>query len=150
MRNILQSAKLQHITPEIIRFVKFAIVGGSGIIVNMGFLWFFTDIAGFYYLLSSVLAITLAMLNNFMWNDLWTWHDRGKPGITALLIRLVKFCLVSSVSGYGGNLSILWLLTHFLHFHYLISNLFGIAVGTVLNYTINNFWTFKTKKIIAT
>ena len=128
---------------EIKRFVKFGIVGGSGILVNMGFLWFFTEVVGFYYLLSSVLAIALAMISNFIWNDLWTWHDRGKSGIKAYFIRMFKFCLVSSVAGYIGNLGILWILTHYFNLYYLISNLFGIAVGTILNYLLNNYWTFK-------
>lgn len=130
---------------DVVRFVKFGIVGGSGIFVNMGGLWFFTEVVGFYYLISSVLAIALAMISNFIWNDLWTWRDRGEPGIRAYLTRMAKFILVSSIAAYIGNLGILWLLTHFFHVYYLISNLIGIAVGTILNYYANNFWTFKSK-----
>ena len=130
---------------DLIRFIKFGIVGGSGIFVNMGFLWFFTEIIGIFYLISSVLAIALAMINNFIWNDLWTWRDRGDPGIKAYLTRMVKFIVVSSIAAYIGNLGILWILTHFFHIYYLISNLIGIAVGTALNYSVNNFWTFKAK-----
>jgi dolichol-phosphate mannosyltransferase len=132
---------------DLIRFIKFGIVGGSGILVNMGFLWFFTEIVGFYYLISSVLAIALAMISNFIWNDLWTWRDRGEPGAKAYLTRMVKFILVSSIAAYIGNMGILWIFTHFFHIYYLISNLIGIAVGTVLNYSVNNFWTFKARII---
>ncbi|NIN62462.1 MAG: hypothetical protein GTN46_05005 [Gammaproteobacteria bacterium] len=128
---------------DLVRFIKFGAVGGSGIFVNMGFLWFFTEIVGLYYLISSVLAIALAMISNFIWNDLWTWWDCGEPGIKPYLIRMAKFILVSSVAAYIGNLGVLWILTHFFHIYYLISNLIGIAVGTVLNYSVNNFWTFK-------
>lgn len=128
---------------DLIRFIKFGIVGGSGILVNMGFLWFFTEIVGLYYLISSILAIALAMISNFIWNDLWTWRDRREPGAKAYFLRMAKFITVSSLAGYIGNLGILWILTHFFHLYYLISNMVGIAVGTVLNYSINNFWTFK-------
>lgn len=131
---------------DVVRFVKFGIVGGSGIFVNMGGLWFFTEVVGFYYLISSVLAIALAMISNFIWNDLWTWRDRGEPGVKAYLTRMAKFILVSSIAAYIGNLGILWILTHFFHVYYLISNLIGIAVGTILNYSVNNFWTFRAKK----
>jgi dolichol-phosphate mannosyltransferase len=130
---------------DLIRFIKFGIVGGSGILVNMGFLWFFTEMVGFYYLISSVLAIALAMINNFIWNDLWTWRDRGEPGVKAYLMRMAKFILVSSIAAYIGNLGVLWILTHYFHVYYLISNLIGIAVGTALNYSVNNLWTFKSK-----
>ena len=128
---------------QFIRFIKFGIVGGSGIIVNMAMLWFFTEIVGLYYLLSSVLAIFLSIMNNFIWNDIWTWRDRRKPGVQAHVVRFLKFCVVSSIAAYGGDLSILWMLTHFFHFYYLIVNLFSIAVGTALNFTLNHFWTFK-------
>lgn len=131
---------------DVVRFVKFGIVGGSGIFVNMGGLWFFTEVVGLYYLISSVLAIALAMISNFIWNDLWTWRDRGEPGVKAYLTRMAKFILVSSIAAYIGNLGILWILTHFFHVYYLISNLIGIAVGTILNYSVNNFWTFREKK----
>jgi len=130
---------------DLIRFIKFGIVGGSGILVNMGFLWFFTEMVGLYYLISSVLAIALAMISNFIWNDLWTWGDRGEPGVKAYLSRMAKFILVSSIAAYIGNLGVLWILTHYFHIYYLISNLIGIAVGTILNYSVNNFWTFKSK-----
>jgi dolichol-phosphate mannosyltransferase len=130
---------------DVVRFVKFGIVGGSGIFVNMGGLWFFTEVVGFYYLISSVLAIALAMISNFIWNDLWTWRDRGEPGVKAYLTRMAKFIVVSSIAAYIGNLGILWILTHFFHIYYLISNLVGIAVGTVLNYSVNNIWTFRAR-----
>ncbi len=137
-------SKLIHKTGfDPIRFIKFSIVGGSGILVNMSILWFFTEIVGLYYLISSVLAVALAMISNFVWNDLWTWQDRGEPGAKAYLTRLIKFILVSSIAAYIGNLGILWILTHFFHVYYLISNLIGIAVGTILNYSVNNLWTFQ-------
>ena len=126
-----------------IRFVKFGVVGGSGFIVNMGFLWLFTEVFGLYYIVSSILAIAIAMINNFIWNDIWTWRGLGAPGIRALLIRLLKFCLVASLAGYVGNLGVLWILAHYFDIHYMISNMFGIAVGTFLNYFLNHYWTFK-------
>jgi len=135
------------ISEHYIRLIKFAVVGGSGFIVNMVFLWLFTEIFGLYYIISSVLAIALAMINNFIWNDTWTWRGRGESGIRAFFIRLLKFCLVASLAGYIGNLGTLWALTHFFHLHYMVSNIFGIAVGTFLNYFLNNYWTFKTIKL---
>ncbi|MDW7681444.1 MAG: GtrA family protein [bacterium] len=128
---------------RLIQFVKFGIVGGSGVFVNMGFLWLFTEVFGFYYIVSSVLAIFLAMINNFIWNNSWTWRGRGAPGTKAFLVRFIKFCLVASLAGYVGNLGVLWILTHFFDVYYLLSNLFGIAVATLLNYFLNDIWTFR-------
>ena len=143
--NFNERLKKYFASAHIQRFIKFGIVGGSGLVVNISFLWLFTEIFGFYYIISSVFAISLAMINNFIWNDLWTWRGRGEPGKRAFFIRLLKFCLVASLAGYGGNLGILWILTHYFHVHYMISNLFGMAVGTFINYFLNHYWTFKPK-----
>ena len=48
-------------TEHVQRFVKFGIVGGSGVLVNMGLLWLFTEVVGLFYIISSVLAIAFAM-----------------------------------------------------------------------------------------
>ncbi len=149
MKYTSEPAQKKLMSKNLLRFIKFSVVGGSGVIVNMGFLWFFTEVVGIFYIVSSVLAIALAMINNFIWNDLWTWRDRGKPGVKALFHRFIKFCIVASIAGYGGNLGVLWILTHFFNIHYLISNAFGIAVGTILNYSLNNIWTFKPYEIFT-
>ena len=141
--NFYKKLKKYFASDHIKRFFKFGVVGGSGFVVNMGFLWLFTEIFGLYYLISSVLAIALAMVSNSIWNDIWTWRGMGEPGVRAFFIRLLKFCLVASLAGYIGNLGVLWILTHYFHLHYMISNIFGIAVGTFLNYFLNNYWTFK-------
>ncbi len=138
-----QKIKEYILSEHFIRIFKFAVVGGIGFFVNMFFLWLFTEIFGLFYILSSILAIFLAMLNNFIWNDIWTWRGRGEPGVKPFFVRLLKFCLVASLAGYVGNLGILWILTHFFGLHYMISNVFGIAVGTLVNYFLNNYWTFK-------
>lgn len=54
---------------ELGRFMKFCSVGLTGVIINMGLLWFFTDFARLYYLLSSVIAIEASILSNFLLND---------------------------------------------------------------------------------
>ena len=130
---------------DIRRFVKFCLVGGSGVLVNMFFLWFFTEKAKFYYLISSLIAIEISVLSNYVLNDLWTWYDRGKEGKTEYFKRMLQYH-VSSSAAILANLSILWLLTELAHIYYLISNLIGILCGTFLNYFLNDRWTFKHKK----
>lgn len=132
-----------YVTGNFAKFLKFSVIGGSGIFVNMSVLWLLTDIFNLFYLLSSIMAIALAMINNFVWNDLWTWKKYGEPGVRNYLVRLGKFCLIASFSGYGVNLSILWILTDFFDVYYLIANLIGIGAGMLLNFTLNNKFTFK-------
>jgi len=127
---------------ELRRFLKFCLVGGSGVFVNMGLLWVLTEIAGLFYLLSAAISIETSIISNFILNNQFTFRDRGSSGVKSFFNRLVKFNLVSLV-GLGINMGVLWLLTEVFGLYYLLSNLCGIAVATLWNYLVNTWWTWK-------
>jgi len=122
-------------------------VGSSGFLVNMFFLWFFTEVVRIYYLFSSLIAIELSIINNYVLNDLWTWHDRGKEGKSEYFKRMFKYHVFASAA-LLTNILILWFLTEILHIYYLLSNVFGILAGTLLNFFLNDRWTFRYNKNI--
>ena len=128
------------------RFVKFCLVGASGVVVNMGLLWLFTERVGLFYLASAAIGIEAAIVNNFVLNDIWTFKDRRAPGVAARLARLLKFNLVSA-AGIGINMAVLWSFTELLGVYYLLSNLFGIAAAMVWNFVANASWTWRRKRI---
>ena len=69
-------------------FLKFAIVGGSGVIVNMLVFLILTNYTSIHHLIASAIATETAILNNFTWNHLWTFRRRGKMNI---LVRIAAF-----------------------------------------------------------
>jgi len=127
---------------ELARFAKFCLVGGSGVVVNMGLLWLLTEFAGLYYLLSSAIGIETSIITNFTLNEFFTFSDRRSQGLKGFLKRLLKFNLVS-LAGLGVNMGLLWFLTSGVGLYYLISNLFGIAAATLWNYLVNVLWTWR-------
>ncbi|MBN1152422.1 MAG: glycosyltransferase [Dehalococcoidia bacterium] len=127
---------------ELVRFLKYCLVGGSGVFVNMGLLWLLTEVGGLYYLVSAAISIETSIVTNFVLNDYFTFPDRRAKGGKQLLARLAKFNLVS-LAGLGLNLGVLWSLTSMVGLHYLLSNLCGIAVATLWNYLVNFWWTWK-------
>ena len=127
---------------ELTRFVRFCLVGASGVLVNMGLLWLLTEFAGLFYLLSAAISIESSIISNFLLNDLFTFPDRRAKGVKHLLKRLWKFNVVS-LAGLGLNMAVLWLLTDIWGIYYLLSNLFGIALATLWNYLVNFWWTWK-------
>ena len=133
---------------EVRRFVKFGLVGTWGFLVNMFLLWFLTEKVGVYYLLSSIVAIEISLVNNYVLNDLWTWHDRGKEGKKEYFKRMFKYH-VSASAAMLTNLILLWILTEVFDIYYLSSNIFGILCGTLLNFFINDRWTFRHKKELS-
>lgn len=127
---------------ELSRFLKFCMVGLSGVFVNMGLLWLLTELAGLFYLLSSAVSIESSIISNFVLNDYFTFPDRRLPTAKSFFSRLLKFNLVS-LAGLPINIGVLWLLTEVFGIYYLLSNLCGIAVATLWKYLANTWWTWK-------
>jgi len=121
---------------------KFGIVGISGIFVNMGVLWYLTEYIGLYYLVSSLFAIELSILNNFIWNDLWTFKSEASNELSNRWDRLIAFHAVSA-GGLVINLGTLFLLTSVGEMYYLISNIIGILVAFAWNFIMNRKLTWK-------
>jgi dolichol-phosphate mannosyltransferase len=120
------------------RFLMFCVVGAFGVLVNEGLLWLFTDRLGLLYLYSAIVSIEASIISNFTLNNIWTFRDRRQTSGN-LFIRLLKYNLTCLV-GIGINLFVLWMLTEKLGAYYLISNLFGIALAVIWNYSASLKW----------
>src|SRR6266567_3503682 len=111
------------------RFVRFGLVGASGVVVDMGVLFLLADarMLGWDLSISKALAAETAIVNNFIWNDLWTFRDlaAGGRGWSAVAARLGKFNLICLV---GVVLSILLLnaQVHLLKMNIYAANLITI------------------------
>lgn len=88
-------------------FIKFCLVGGSGVFVNMGIYVLFTRSMGMMYYVAAPIAIELSILWNFLWNNLWTFKKRDASA--TWMTRLIRFHAVACVAGLT-NYSILLLL----------------------------------------
>lgn len=129
------------------RFIKFCIVGASGVPVNLVCAWvgyqtLFSSLAESYRAGAAyLLGIVVSIFTNFLLNDIWTWRDRQR-GASGFLVRLLRFYLVSSLAAviqFGMAMG----LKVGLELHFLLSQLAGIALATAINFVINNLWTFR-------
>ena len=127
---------------ELLRFVKFCLVGLSGVLVHLGLLYLLTEFVGLFYLVSAVISIQSSIISNFTLNNYFTFADRRLPGAKSFLNHLLKFNLVS-LAGLGLNIGVLGLLTEVFGIYYLISALGGIAVAVLWNYLVNTGWTWR-------
>lgn len=137
--------KLSKSEKETIRFLKFCLVGLSGVLVNLGLLQLLTEIVGLFYLVSAVFSIESSVLSNFILNEIWTFRERRTSPIKDVLNRMFRFNVVS-LGGLSINMAILFLLTESFGMHYLISELFGIGGAVLWNFTLNTWWTWKVRK----
>lgn len=130
------------------RFLKFATIGGSGVIVNQGILWLLADVVllglppDVRIPIAGVFAIGVSIFTNFLLNDLWTWGDREKLGRRHFFQRLAKYYLVASAAA-GLNYGLLLLGWKVVGLHHLVANLIGIGLAMVVNFIIQNRWTFR-------
>ena len=139
---------------ELARFIRFGIVGTIGSIVDFGFLNLLTLVFNVPFLVSSVISFSLAVVNNFILNRIWTFSGSRKEPITK---QLLQFGLVSVIGLLIRTPLLAWLekvlvpmaekyVPNFLTTTIIAHNVsLAIAIGVVLlwNYFANRFWTFK-------
>ena len=122
--------------------VKYYVVGGSGVLVNLGILYALTDFAGFWYTASQVIAISVSISSNFSFNRFWTFSD--SIGDQKNSVMYVKFLIVSLI-GMGIQLGITSALVESVGLYYMYAAGIGIAIAGAINYVVNRRWTFGIK-----
>ncbi|HEY0666204.1 MAG TPA: GtrA family protein [Gallionella sp.] len=132
------------------RFIKFATVGASGVVVNLAvlyvcqeFVFASVDTPAIRLNLSLAVAIFFATANNFYWNRFWTWSDRAHRPDKHLVLHFGQYALACWV---GTGLQILLTNLFSLYFHYLASNAAAIVIASLFNFMANNLWTFRSHK----
>lgn len=122
------------------RFVRFGLVGLSGVFVDMAMLYLLSDPStlGWKLTRSKIVASELAILNNFLWNDRWTFGDisQQQTGWRKRFKRLLKFNLVC-LAGLILNVLILNLLFNVFDINRYLANLIAIAAVTLWNFWVN-------------
>jgi putative flippase GtrA len=79
---------------ETTRFLKFAVVGAIGAVVDFGTLNLLNYLTGMDFIYRQAISFTLAIINNFLWNRYWTYPDsRSKP----LGKQLTQFFLINAI-----------------------------------------------------
>lgn len=132
------------------RFMKFGMVGASGVLVNLGvlylcreFLFVAIQSPGMRLNLSLAVAIFFATVNNFFWNRAWTWSDRKQHPDKHLLLHFGQYALACWV---GIVLQVVLTNLLVIYLHYLVANALAIVFASVFNFLVNNFWTFRSHK----
>jgi putative flippase GtrA len=143
-------------TRERSRFLRFAVVGMIGAVVDFGTFNILVSLFGVLPLLASVFSFTAAITSNFSWNRFWTYPDsRSKP----VMQQVAQFALISLV-GLGirtplfafleGRLVKLFVSAHLRLFRVFdarfLAHNFALAVAVIVvmfwNFFINRYWTY--------
>jgi putative flippase GtrA len=116
------------------RFLRFAAIGGIGVVVNLVVLHVFFAQLHWAPAIASALAVEAAILSNFVGNNWWTFEQR-----TFSWFRLFKYNLVAL----GGLLITTVIFTSLMSWFglsYIIADLIGIGAATAWNFVASVLW----------
>jgi putative flippase GtrA len=147
---------------EAIRFLKFAVVGTLGAVIDFGTLNLLIQFAGFPKVLANSCSFTAAVISNFIWNRLWVYPEtRGDPltkqfvqffvvNVAGLAINTLIFYgadrwLLGEAGLFAGPMGALALSINMSHFDLAYNGAKIIATAVVLfwNFFVNRVWTFR-------
>jgi dolichol-phosphate mannosyltransferase len=122
-----------------VQLIQFGAVGASGFAVNL-FVYHTLLDRGVYYLLAACAAFSVAVLNNFMWNRLWTFRHRKDSSHAAF--QAARFLIVSLIA-LGGNLLLLTLFVEQFGMGKLVAQLVAVTLVMPLSFLGNKLWSFR-------
>ena len=137
--------------PLITKFVKFAVVGASGAVIDFGLTALCKGIFGIPELLSNAIGFTVAATSNYFLNRVWTWRSTSKE----VGVEYAKFFFVSLV-GLGLNSLIVFMLKDTsigprfvetgLDWDFWVAKIVATGIVMVWNFMANNLFTFRKQK----
>ena len=132
--------RLRLSTLPVNRFLRFAAVGLSGVVVDMSLLFLLSDpsMLGWGLTRSKLIAAEMAIVNNFLWNDAWTFRDLAahQRGARQRLHRFGKFQLIC-LAGVILNTILLNIQFNWLGMNRYLANAVAIAAVTGWNFWLN-------------
>jgi dolichol-phosphate mannosyltransferase len=131
---------------QVSSFFRFCVVGCSGVVIDMSLLYLLSDpkMLGWGLTRSKILAAEAALLNNFVWNDLWTFGavSRHQNTMGQRVKRFLKFNAICSL-GIFFNVVILNIEFNWLHMDRYLANLIAIGLVTLWNYKSNKEFSWR-------
>lgn len=122
----------------ILKFIKFSIVGFTGVIVDFSATFIAKEKLKIQKYIANSIGFTLAATNNYILNRIWTFQSKDPE----ILLQYGKFFIISVIGLLLNNL-IVYLLHGRTKLNFYISKGFAILVVTLWNFLANYKFTFR-------
>lgn len=119
------------------KFVKFGVVGVSGVVVDFGFTYISKEWLKIQKYVANAIGFTIAASSNYFLNRIWTFHSNNPQ----IAVEYGQFLFVSLI-GLVINTLVLWFLVSRIKFNFYFAKLFAIGVVTIWNFVVNLNYTF--------
>jgi dolichol-phosphate mannosyltransferase len=125
-----------------VRFISFALVGASGVLVHVGILALLFKLFGAGFVAAQIAATFCAITTNFLLNNALTYRDQRLTGLK-MLYGWISFNLVCAIGAIAnvGIASQMFVSNSM----WLADGLAGIAIGVVWNYAMSSMFTWNKK-----
>ena len=119
------------------QFIKFCIVGGSGVFVDFGLTWFFKEVCHINKYVANSIGFICAATSNYLLNRIWTFESHD-PEIVWQYARFIGI----SVMGLLINNAAIYLFNDRLKLNFYFFKLLAIGIVTFWNFFMNYFFNF--------
>lgn len=121
----------------ILKFIKFCVVGASGMVVDFGVTWILKEKLKVNKYIANSTGFILAATSNYVWNRLWTFQSEN----SGIAVEYLSFIGISIIGLLINNI-VVYILNDKLKITFYLSKLFAICVVTLWNFLMNFFFTF--------
>ncbi len=119
------------------KFIKFCLVGFSGVFVDFGTTYFFKEVVKVQKYIANAIGFTLAASSNYFLNRIWTFNSHNPQ----VVLEFSRFFIIALI-GLGINSSIIWLLNGKFKINFYLSKLVATVIVMLWNFLINAYFTF--------
>lgn len=143
MSDYLSHERIQGIALD--RMTRFAVVGLAGTSVDVLLLALFHGVLGMDLVVGKLLSAELSFAFMFVLNEHWTFSEYGQTTLRARIRRFVRSNVVR-FTGLATAVIVLVVLTWTTSMWYQTANLIGIAIGFIVNYTLETRFTWRVQQ----
>ncbi len=120
-----------------LKFIKFCLVGFSGIFVDFGTTYFFKEVVKVQKYIANAIGFSLAATTNYFLNRIWTFNSHNPQ----IVLEFSRFFIIALI-GLGINSAIIWLLNGKFKINFYLSKVVATVIVTLWNFLINAYFTF--------
>ena len=121
----------------LIKFLKFAIVGSLGVVVDFAVTYLFKEKIKSNKYLANSMGFMVATTHNYILNRYWTFQDTD-PNVATQFLKYLVFCGI----GLGFSNLLIFLFTEKAKLNFYLSKAISIFIVFLWNFIINYIFTF--------
>jgi putative flippase GtrA len=127
----------------VVQFLQFGIVGVSNTILAFAVYTVLLKVFGVWYIAASGIGFAVGAVNGFLLNRRWTFKEHTGDSLTPVRWAVVQTC------GLAANLALVYAFVGGLALDELVGQACATVIVTVLTFTANRSWTFRTAPDVA-